>query len=96
MQKKNTGKGAVDKLFTSSRHRVNKETLEAIFAAVNPTVCHWQDVFVDLKEAKVYIHCLLGGKVTSVGRILQSLQRTRFSCMKEEGSNLCAEDGVEL
>ena len=63
-------KTCVEKLLNSKRNPVNKETLEAVFVAVNPSDSHWQAVIVDLKEAKLYTHCSLGSRVTSVGNVL--------------------------
>eukprot|EP00957_Ditylum_brightwellii_P047169 3581881-Ditylum_brightwellii.AAC.1 len=44
LQKKHAGKGAVEKLLTSSRHKFSKETLEAISITVNSTGVQWQAV----------------------------------------------------
>ena len=90
------GKTCVEKLLSSKRNPVNKETLEAVFVAVNPSDCHWQAVIVDLKEAKLYTHCSLGSRVTSVGNVLQSLKTSGLLPTKADGSDLCVKDVVKL
>eukprot|EP00957_Ditylum_brightwellii_P206123 15346932-Ditylum_brightwellii.AAC.1 len=44
--------GAVEKVLTSSRQKLSKESLETMFVAVNPSDDHWHGAIIYLKEAR--------------------------------------------